>query len=100
MTTISLTRAACTWGRKKNCSKGNGKLSIMYVHVHKSALRVITHVIHDDVSEMISSSSSPRPNVYPHLGWNFSKDKWVLEPGAGVVENIWATGGGCLLLVW
>jgi len=98
MVTVSLTRAKRTW--KKSAPEGNAKLSIMYVHVHKSALGVITHVIHDDVSEMISSSSSPRPNVYPHLGWNFSKDKWVLEPGAGVVENIWATGGGYLLLVW
>jgi len=67
MTIVSLIRAMCTW-KKKTAPEGNAKLSIMYVHVHKSALGVITHVIHDDVSEMISSSSSPRPNVYPHLG--------------------------------
>lgn len=67
MTTVSLTHAMCTW-EKKTAPEGNAKLSIMCVHVHKSALGVITHVIHDDVSKMISSSSSPRPNVYPHLG--------------------------------
>jgi hypothetical protein len=52
---------------ERSIPEGRVKLSINYVHVHESALTVISRVIHDDVSKMISSSS-PRPNVYPHLG--------------------------------
>jgi len=72
--------------------EANVQHSIKRMRVHKSELSIITRAIHDDVSRMISSSSL-RPCVYPHLGWNFSKDKWVLDLGAGVAENILATRG-------
>lgn len=58
---------------EKGIPEGRVKFSIKGVHMHKSALTITARVIHDDVSKMISSTSTPDLMSTPILAETLAK---------------------------